>query len=119
MDNAVAVTIVKEMAHNYLFAEFNKESEKMITELTSKLQPHYENVKVNLSFTASNGDVTVDIFHDGIKESITIGKWIHNNWLKNNQTNIFFIKNLKKYKKYVYFNINTYIIDFTYCDTNQ
>lgn len=79
MDNAVAVTIVKEMAHNYLFAEFNKESEKMITELTSKLQPHYEDVKVNLSFTSSNGDVTVDIFHDGIKESITIGKWIRNN----------------------------------------
>ena len=50
MDNTVAITIVKEVAHNYLFAEFNEESEKMITELTNKLQPHYEDVKVNLSF---------------------------------------------------------------------
>lgn len=79
MDNTVAITIVKEVAHNYLFAEFNEESEKMITELTNKLQPHYEDVKVNLSFTAANGDVAVDIFHNGIKESITIGKWSRNN----------------------------------------
>ena len=117
MDNTVAITIVKEVFHNYLFAEFNEESEKMITELTNKLQPHYEDVKVNLSFTAANGDVAVDIFHDGIKEIITISKWSRNNWSKSNQTNIFFKKYWKKYKKYVYKNINMYIIDFTYCDT--
>ena len=79
MDNTVAVTIVKEVVNNYLFAEFNTESEKMITELTNKLKTHYEDVKVNLSYTAENGDVTADIFHDGIKESITIGKWLRSN----------------------------------------
>ena len=62
MDNTVAITIVKEVAHNYLFAELNEASVKMITELTNKLQPHYEDVKVNLSFTAANGDVALTFF---------------------------------------------------------
>ena len=68
MDNTVAITIVKEVAHNYLFAEFNEESEKMITELTNKLQPHYEDVKVNLSadadmITANFGSSVYSISH--------------------------------------------------------
>ena len=74
MSDSVVYTIVKSVVNNYLFAEFNEASEQLITDIKTKLSEQFNDVKVNLSYFAVNGDITVDVTADGVKEVVTVGR---------------------------------------------